>query len=450
MGPDLNSALEWILAMALNNFAIRLLHPPRYRRVNSILCFCISLIGVSALAMPAVAYQANSNPDGNSLAQPWRASFGEVNRDTAAVSDKPNLPGEAVPQANPPASATAQDEPGPSTTKVTRNLNSLPNSSGQVWREYDISPYTSRITNTENPQQAIIDWIQKETGVEMWFNHPLGILSATKNQLYVYHTPEVQETIHKMVDRFVYTRGQVQSMDVTLLTIDNPNWRSSAYSKIQPIKSQSLGVEAFILSKENAAILIHQLARRGDAKLVNAGTVNNHDGQPFLLRNTRLTQFFNQLQWVPNQTPNYHPLTANVDEGYSVSINCLSSLDGRTIEAIVKCDIDQIERLTNVKVDAPSNFGTVQSVNLQIPQIVSWRLHERFRWSNDQVLLLTCGVVSGIDPNEQKTGPIIPLLANTLKTKRAEAILFIDYRGPVREASLPTANDGMVPIVPRR
>jgi hypothetical protein len=403
-------------------------------------------------AVPAKAIQTSSaNQDDRPAGQPWRASFGEVNRDESRSSDKPKLPGEAELQAKPRDSHTPQDDSGPTTTKVTRNLNSLPNSSGQVWREYDISPYTSRITNTDNPQQAVIDWIQKETGVEMWFNHPLGILSATKNQLYVYHTPEVQETIHRMVDRFVYTRGQVQAIDVTLLTIDNPSWRSSAYSKIQPIKAQSLGVEAFLLSKENASLLIHQLSRRGDAKRINSGTVNNHDGQPFLLRNTRLTQFFSQLQWIPGQTPNYQPLTTNIDEGYSVSINCLSSLDGRTIEAIIKCDIDQIERLTNVKVDAPTNFGTVQNVNLQIPQIVSWRLHERFRWSNDQVLLLTCGVVSGIDPTEQKTGPVLPLLANTLRTKRSEALLFIDYRGPAREASLPHAdNNGMVPIAPRR
>lgn len=437
--------------MAFNKFLGRSSESVQDRFESYLLPCWLSLVGMMALAMPAQAWQASTgNEKGNQIAQPWRASFNEVSRDAGVPSDKPSLAGEDESKTTPPASSAVQDEPQPTTTKVTRNLNALPNSSGQVWREYDISPYTSRITNTENPQQAIIDWIQKETGVEMWFNHPLGILSATKNQLYVYHTPEVQETIHKMVDRFVYTRGQVQSMDVTLLTIDNPNWRASAYSKIQPIKAQSLGVEAFILSKENAAILIHQLSRRGDAKLVNSGTVNNHDGQPFLLRNTRLTQFFNQLQWVPNQTPNFQPLTANVDEGYSVSINCLSSLDGRTIEAIIKCDIDQIERLTNVRVDAPSNLGTIQNINLQIPQIVSWRLHERFRWSNDQVLLLTCGVVSGIEPGDQKTGPILPIFANTLRTKRAEALLFIDYRGPVREASLPGVNNGMVPIIPRR
>ena len=76
---------------------------------------------------------------------------------------------------------------------MTRRLDQLPNSAGQVWREYDITPYTSRVTTTENPQQAILDWILRETGNEMWFNEPLGILHANRSQLYVYHTPEIQQ-----------------------------------------------------------------------------------------------------------------------------------------------------------------------------------------------------------------------------------------------------------------
>ena len=35
----------------------------------------------------------------------------------------------------------------------------LPNSHGQVMREYDISTYTLRTTTTSRPEQAIVDWI---------------------------------------------------------------------------------------------------------------------------------------------------------------------------------------------------------------------------------------------------------------------------------------------------
>ncbi len=39
-----------------------------------------------------------------------------------------------------------------------------PNEAGQVWREYDITPYTARVTSTNRPEQAIIDWVLRETG----------------------------------------------------------------------------------------------------------------------------------------------------------------------------------------------------------------------------------------------------------------------------------------------
>ena len=52
---------------------------------------------------------------------------------------------------------------------------SLPNDAGQVWREYDISSYTARVTATKRPEQAIIDWILRDTGYEAWHTDPLSI-----------------------------------------------------------------------------------------------------------------------------------------------------------------------------------------------------------------------------------------------------------------------------------
>ncbi len=351
-------------------------------------------------------------------------------------------------QATPAGANLPSAGDGPGITKITQNLDKLPNTAGQVWREYDISPYTSRVTNNENPQQAIIDWILRETGTEMWFNHPLGILSANRNQLYVYHTPEIQTVVRKVVDRFVRTRGQLQKLDVTLMTVANPNWRATSYNLLQAIDVRTPGVEAWMVSKESAALLQGQLARRGDAKTSSSGTLTNHDGQSFLLKKTRPVQFVSSLRWVPNQIPNYQPLMTNIEEGYSLSISCLSALDNSTIEAIIKCDVDQVEKLNPVKVNVPGADGSAQQLNLQIPQLVSWRLHERFRWPNDQVLLLSCGVVASLEPDAAAK---LPLLGLNSKNQRADALLFIEYRGPATEATLPRAADaGLVPIRPRR
>ena len=429
-------------------------------------------------AAPQIRGEARANP------APWRPAFGAINpqaMDTQQPTDNdPASNARAIPPSvsqsrdnshdadisqtqprdaatSPPAAHLAQrPEDGPGITQVTQRMDKLPNSAGQVWREYDITPYTSQITHGDQPQQAIVDWILRETGTEMWFHQPLGILSATGNQLYVYHTPEIQNVVRRMVDRFVRTRGQLQKLDVTLLTVENPNWRASSYTMLQPIDVRAAGVEAFMISKENAALLQGQLSRRVDAKTVNAGTMTSHDGQSLLLERYRPVQFVSSLRWVPNQTPNYQPLMTNLQEGYRLSISCLSTLDNQTIEAVIKCDVDQVEKLSNVKVSVPGLNGAAEQMNLQIPQLISWRLHERFKWPNDQVLLLSCGVVATPDPS-QAAGPLagltggkLPLLGLNSNAKRADALLFIEYRGPATEASLPrSADSGLAPLRPR-
>lgn len=391
---------------------------------------------------------------------PWRPSFGSLNKNAIPTENSPRTPiATATPKAgqnfsltpktnlvesNQPAQPQTMDvEPG--VTRVTKTLNTLPNSAGQIWREYDISPYTSEIKTREDPQKSITEWVLRETGTEMWFHQPLGILNADRNRLLVYHTPEIQSIVKRIVDRFNRTRGQVQNIDINLVTVENPNWRSKLYTMLQPIDVKSPGVEAWMISKENAAILMSQLSRRADFKQHSSGRISNHDGQSFVLKKTQPVQFVRSLRWVPDQVPNYQPLMTRVDEGYRLEISCLSSMDNATIEAVIKCDVDQVEKLSTVKVNVPGVAGAPQQIKLQIPQLVSWRLHERFRWPNDQVLLLSCGVVATPEPATNGVGLTIPGLPK--KSRRADALLFVEYRGPAAGATIPqTAGNRLAPI----
>lgn len=133
-----------------------------------------------------------------------------------------------------------------------------------------------------------------------------------------------------------------------------------------------------------------------------------------------------------------------INEGYRLQIGCLSSLDNKSIEACVECEVDQVEKLSNVKVSVPDATGNPIPMNLQIPQLVSWKLKERFRWPSDQVLVLGCGVVASPEPRAS-SGNGLKLLGN--QSKRVEALMFLDYRGPARGASAPaTAGNRLAPI----
>jgi len=72
-------------------------------------------------------------------------------------------------------------------------------------------------------------------------------------------------------------------------------------------------------------------------------------------------------------------------------------------------------------------------VEVQVPQLVSWRLHERFRWPTDQVLLLSCGVVA-TPAAEPRTLGFSRLLGTN--PGRADALLFIESNGKASQVRL--------------
>lgn len=326
-------------------------------------------------------------------------------------------------------------------TLVSKGAGVLPNDQGQVWREYDIRPYTSHVTTTQRPEQALIDWILRETGTDVWFTEPLGILSANKDTLRVYHTSEMQRLVQDIVDRFVSSQAEAQAISIRLVTIGSPNWRTTAMSLLQPIDVKTAGVEAWIVSKENAAILLAQLRKRTDYREQNAPSVPIHNGQSHTVTRTTPRTFVRSVRMRPDVWPGHELVTGQMQEGYSLQVSPLMSLDGNTIDAVIKCEVDQIEKLVPVNVDVPASTGGAQRVQVQVPQVVSWRLHERFRWPANQVLMLGCGVVAS--PTQERMGPLgLPLPALPLTSSgRADALVLIESSGKASQTLLEAKQD---------
>lgn len=345
----------------------------------------------------------------------------------SASSNAPATDGATQP---PSAASPAAPAPAAELTRVNKSFDALPDSAGQVWREYDLQPYTSQITGTDHPEQAVVDWVLRQTGTRMWFQSPFGFMNATRDRLFVYHTPEIHNQIKPLLDRMNQTRGQSQVFDLGLYTIASPNWRATALTSMQPVEVNSAGVEAWVMSKENAARLISQLGSRADFRSHASGRAIAHNGQEFSLERRTPEQFVRTIQWTPGQGAGYQPVLTQFNEGYRIAIAPLTELDGRTIEVAIRCEVDQIERRTTVQVPVPDAVGNAQRVNLQIPQIASWKLEERVRWPVDQVLVLSCGVVAVPDA-ENVNRPLGGLLDPG--SKRADALLFLDYRGPTSE-----------------
>ena len=81
-------------------------------------------------------------------------------------------------------------------------------------------------------------------------------------------------------------------------------------------------------------------------------------------------------------------LGATSIEGYSLEISPLASLDGQSMEVAIACRVDQVEKLIPLAIDIPIGMQS-QRAQIQVPQVASWRLSERFRWSAGEVLLVS-------------------------------------------------------------
>jgi hypothetical protein len=368
---------------------------------------------------------------------------------TKATSENAPNPANANPIANGPKFSSsrpagpltpinyAQGEPN--LGRITAGNGVLPNDAGQVWREYDLTPYTSRVKDVEKPEQAIIDWIIRDTGTDTWFSAPLGILSANRTTLRVYHTTQVHEIVKGVYDRFLSSSAATNRLGIRIITVNSPNWRSRALPIMKPVEVKSAGVEAWLLPREYAVLLMNELKQRPDVKEQNSGIVEVINGQtkPFGL--TRPRNYMRSLRPRTDGFGAFEAEMATIEEGYAISLSPLASADGKTLDLVVKCNIDQVERLIEVPVDVPSPLGTTQRISLQVPQLVSWRLHERFRWPVDQVLLLSCGVVAA--PGNESKG--LPLLGSLAGNPRADALLFIE---PILSMpTLPPANFALPP-----
>ena len=330
---------------------------------------------------------------------------------------------------------------GEARTPIARILPSpgtLPNEAGQIWREYDISPYTLRVHTTARPELAVVDWILRETGYQAWHTEPLGILSATQRTLRVYHTPQMQAVVAEIVDRFVNTAAQSQAFGLRVITVDHPNWRAKSYRVLRPVPVQTPGVQAWVLPREDAALLLAELRRRSDYREHNSPHLLIPNGQSTVVSSIRPRSYVRDITLRPDTLQGYEQQLAQIDEGFSIEFSPLLSLDGKMIDASIKCHIDMVERLVPVVIDVPTPTSPRQRVQIEVPQVSHFRFHERFRWPENEVLVLGLGVVPIPAPAEgQGLLGGLPLKLPGQSASRGELIVMVESRGKQGQPAAP-------------
>lgn len=385
----------------------------------------ISIVVAGAAVAQAPAAREDAKPAGSERTKTkWRNPGKSAAQSAARPKPADDGPSDSLP-ADGPGDARSRRP----LARVNQGPATLPNEHGQVWREYDIGRYTLRATATERPEQAVIDWILRETGYEAWHSEPLAILSATARTLTVYHTPQMQSIVSELVDRFVDTQAETHAFSLRVATVGSPNWRARAQGVLHPVPVQSQGIQAWLVQKEDAALLVAELRKRLDYREHSSPHLLVNNGQAATVSATRPRAYTRDVILRPEAWPGFEAELAQFEEGFSLEFSPLLAIDGQTVDAVIKCNIDQLEKLVPVTLDVPNPVAPRQRTKVEVPQSSQCRLHERFRWPVDQVLVVGLGVVATPTPDEQ--GGLLDALPLPSGPARADLLVFIESKGKV-------------------
>ena len=303
--------------------------------------------------------------------------------------------------------------------RVSESPAQLPAEAGQTVVSHDISPWVRQAG--PGSQKYIVDWVLQETGYAAWHGAVPASLSADENRLVVFHQAQMQERVGEIVARFTTAADTPHRFSVRVMGVGTPSWRNDARALLHGIPTATPGVQAWIMSREEAATLLAMFRRRGDCAEHPTGAVQAANGLPADLAGGRKRPYVQEIQPSP-VAPGWQPLPAACDEGITLDVQPLLTRDGSAVEAVLRCRIDQIERMAIVPVTLPTPDR--QRSQIEVPQVSAVRIGERFRWPTTQVLVVGLGLVPWPVPGNN-TAASAALLADA---KRTDVVVFVEPR----------------------
>ncbi len=305
----------------------------------------------------------------------------------------------------------------------------FPRDSEQILREYDITPYTKQrgFDPATQPEQTIIDWIIRQTGLKTWHGTPIGFINATPEKLIVYHTLDVHRIVADIVDRFVNPNALSEAYTVRLVSVGKPDWMTNGHAYLRPIPIGTAGVQGWLVDKENYAKLLQDLARRSDYAELCPPQLQIPNGWQHLVTRKQQRSYLRDVQ-ASNIAPGYVSDTRSIEEGFHFSFAPLACLDGVYSDVMLKIDIQQIERMFPVTVLIPTQDNPRARHTLETPQVSTMRVDELIRWPKDRVLLIDLGTRPLPDGSGAESKGIATGITKTFSPgpSRANFLMFIE------------------------
>ncbi|MDR1383308.1 MAG: hypothetical protein LBJ67_05615 [Planctomycetaceae bacterium] len=312
---------------------------------------------------------------------------------------------------------------------------SLPHDHGQIGREYDITPYTSRPTQSPSPQLTIINWILRQTGQAAWHTEPFGFLNATHDKLTVYHTVEIQKYIADTIDRFVNPKLKTESYSLRIFSISSPDWRNRNRVALVPIRINTPGIQGWLIGKNQVGLFFDAISKRNDVREHISSHTALLNGQTTVVPYHVSRNYVRDVQPRANVPGGYLTDPASLNEGFQFEITPLLGLDGKTSDVRIKCDFVEVEKMHQLIFSTPSAASPSSRVTVEVPQVANFSVDEMICWPRDYVLLLDLGIVPMLIPtsatqtsDKNLLEQIIAPVANSTPPKRSDVLIAIELQ----------------------
>ena len=306
----------------------------------------------------------------------------------------------------------------------------LPNDAGQEWRDYDISPYTLRVTTTNRPNKPSSIGSCARPVTKPGTASRSGMLD--RQPAHAARLSHARNAHRRRRHR--RSLRQQRGRDASLRRARDHARQSrtggpSAHAMLQAVPVQSQGAPGLAAGQRRRLVAAGRSCA-GEATFASTARRicwSTTASRPWFRycgrRTTCATSRSNATAW-----PGYTPEQAQIDEGFSLEFNPLLSVDGHTIDAVLKVPRRPDRKDGAVMVDVPTPAAPRQRTKIEVPQMSSVRLHEQFRWPVDHVLLVSLGVVASPTPvDDQRAGNCRWSLNNS--GARSDLLLFVENRG---------------------
>jgi hypothetical protein len=351
-----------------------------------------------------------------------RGLWAQQARSKRASSPRDKALGPASPRGEDPDAGAVGDDPAAP----------FANEPGFQWKTYDIARYCQLDTKQTNPQKALVDWIFKRTGTADWHGDKVAVLSASRNQLRVYNSPEIIKQVTDIVERFVNARDDILSIHVQFIAAVDTRWRYAVFSRLTPVGSGAQGQQIWTMSLADAAhVLASMQMQQGFRKLADE-RYEMLNGQTLKFKRFDKRSFNGGMQRESVAGSGFQARAETLEEGITLKISPLLAYDGNAVDAMIDLTVNNVRSFHRTKVIAPREVGPSEMA-IDVPEATETHLDQTVKnWPLGQTLLISAGVHPGV--LDKKGGWFNLGIPGTYPTS-TEVLIFLDAETVSRDKS---------------